>query len=263
MKVSPYRLQMFQNCRQQFKFVVIDDLTEVYSSPKPYLTMGAHVHNALKDLYDLPAEKRTAQVSESILRRRWKENRLGFADLEEEKKYGIQAIRMLRLFTHKMDVARDPVALEEFQNVECAPDVFLTGRIDRIDKEPEGLHIIDYKTGKFNEEWVSPEQLKLYAVMVANSMKAPVRKASFLYLATHTWYTIDVNEDLIEDAVEDLQEKVEQIRTEKEYSPEVGDHCKFCDFQEICPDKESVAKFLDEKEAAYKAKIELRKAQSE
>jgi len=244
MNLSPYRLQMFENCRQQFKFVVVDDLSDVYSSPKPYLTMGAHVHNALKDLYDVPAEDRTAEKAEALLRKRWPENRSGFVDQEEEKRYGVQAVKMLRLLVHKMDINVEPLATEEFQKVECAPDTYLTGRIDRIDEEPDGLHIIDYKTGKFNEAWVSPIQLKLYAVMAANSMKKPVHKASFLYLPTHTWYSVDINDDIIGETVEWVQEKVEDVKNETQYLPSVDDHCKFCDFQEICPSKEEVKEYL-------------------
>lgn len=245
MKISPWRLQMFDECRLKFKFTVVDELSDVYTSPRPYLTMGAHVHNALKDVYDLSGTERNANVLEDLLRKRWKENRTGFADIEEEKKYGMKAVKMLRLFAHKNDLELEPLNTEEFQKVEITPNVFLTGRTDRIDEEEDGLHIIDYKTGRYNEDWVSPMQLKLYAVMVQGSKPKPVTKASFLYLLSNTWYTIDIDQEVIQETVEELLEKVEEIKSEKEYEPTVGSHCKFCDFQDICTVKDQVKEILN------------------
>ena len=47
-KASPFKLQMYQQCPRQYKFHYIDLLAKKYEKPKPYLTMGSNVHDALR-----------------------------------------------------------------------------------------------------------------------------------------------------------------------------------------------------------------------
>ncbi len=239
---SPFKLRMFETCPRQYKFTYVDDLAKEYKKPKPYLTMGAHVHNALKDFYEqLDLESRTYEELEKILRRRWTENRKGFSDKDDEAKWGTKALNMLRLFVHRMDVSVDPAMLEDYYDVELDESLKLIGRIDRADELEDGsLHVIDYKTGKFDPEDVSDLQLILYALIVSANQKKPVTKASYLYLQTWDWHTIDVGQDEAEHAVEMVKEQVEKIKQESEFAPQVNKYCKNCDYLSICPAKDQV-----------------------
>src|SRR3990167_5081884 len=121
-KASAFKLRMYETCPQQYKFSYIDHLDKEYKKPKPYLTMGAHVHNALKDFYEqLEPEDRTYERLEKMLRKRWLENRRGFAGREDEAKWGVKALSMLRLFVHRMDMQVTPVMLEDYYDVEVDP----------------------------------------------------------------------------------------------------------------------------------------------
>lgn len=191
-KASPYKLKMFETCPLQYKFSYIDDLSDQYKTAKPYLTMGAHVHNALKDFYEkLKPEERTYENLEKLLRKRWLENRSGFAGVEDERKWGIKALMMLKLYVHKNDVAPTPCMLEDYYDAELNEDLKVLGRIDRVDEDDEGYHVIDYKTGKYNAEDLSEFQLIIYSLIMSANIKKPVYKASYLYLAENKWHTID------------------------------------------------------------------------
>ncbi|MFA6475545.1 MAG: PD-(D/E)XK nuclease family protein [Patescibacteria group bacterium] len=235
-KISPFKLTMYETCPQQYKFTYVDYLGDDYKTPKPYLTMGAHVHNSLKDLYEkyLPVE-RNYEVLEKLLRKRWKENRKGFTDLADEKKWGIKALQMLKLFSYKTDLTKTPVMLENYYDTDIAEDIKVLGRIDRVDEDPEGLHVIDYKTGQFKEDEVSDLQLAVYALIIQANQPKPVYKASYFYLASNQWYSIDISDDLFEPIKEELIEKVNQIRTDTQLLPRISSRCKHCDFIEICP----------------------------
>ncbi|MFH0818739.1 MAG: PD-(D/E)XK nuclease family protein [Patescibacteria group bacterium] len=248
-KASPYKLKMFETCPLQYKYAYIDFLGDKYKKAKPYLTMGAHVHNALHDFYDkLKPEERTWEALEKLLRTRWLENRHGFAGKEDEKKWGMKALQMLKLYINKNDVNKTPVMLEDYYDMDITEDIKILGRIDRIDKEAEGYHVIDYKTGKFDAEDTSDLQLIVYAMIMSHSVKAPVVKASYLYLSNNEWYTINVDPEEFNDTVESIREKVETIKQEKEFAPCINKFCKSCDFLEICPQKDIIEKMIKNKE---------------
>ncbi len=237
---------MFQTCPQQYKFTYIDHLDKEYKTPKPYLTMGAHVHNALHDFYDqLEVEDRSYENLEMILRRRWKENRVGFADRDDEAKWGVQALSMLRLFTHRMDTSVTPVMLEDYYDVEVTPELKILGRIDRADELEDGtLHVIDYKTGKYDPKDVNDLQLILYALIVSANQKKPVTKASYLYLKTWNWHTVEIGQEEADEAVEIVKEQVALIKKEKEFAPQINRYCKNCDYLAICPAKRQIEVML-------------------
>lgn len=246
-KISPFKLTMYETCPRQYKYTYVDYIADDYKTPKPYLTMGAHVHNSLKDLYEKysPAE-RTYPVLEELLRKRWRENRKGFSSIEDEREWGTKALQMLKLYTFKNDLTKTPVMLENYYDTEIAADIKVLGRIDRVDQDEEGLHVIDYKTGQFKEEEVSDDQLAIYAMIVRANQSIPVYKASYLYLATNQWYSIDISDDLFEPITEELIEKVNLIRADQKLEPKISSRCKHCDFIEICPRSAEAKQFIEQ-----------------
>lgn len=209
--------------------------------------MGAHVHNALKDFYEqLEPEDRTFDQLEKILRRRWVENRKGFSDTADEAAWGVKALNMLRLFVHRMDLTVEPILLEDYYDVEVDETLKILGRIDRVDELDDGtLHVIDYKTGKFDPEDVSDLQLILYSLIVSANQKKPVTKASYLFLPKWEWHTIEVNQDEADHAVELVREQVTKIQQEKEFAPQPNKYCRSCDFLEICPAREQIEVLIE------------------
>jgi CRISPR/Cas system-associated exonuclease Cas4 (RecB family) len=249
-RASAFKLNMFDTCGQQYKFTYIDHLDKEMKQPKPYLTMGAHVHNALHDFYaQLEPEDRTYERLEQLLRKRWRENRQGFSSIDDEKKWGIKALQMLKLYHHRTNVAETPVLLEDYYDAQISEDVKLLGRIDRADKLEDGsLHVIDYKTGKYDEESVGNLQLQLYAIIVSANKKEPVTKASYLYLQTMQWHTIEIAPEDLEESAAIVTEQVAAIKQEKDFLPNPNKYCKSCDFLTICPARERIQVMIDNEE---------------
>lgn len=243
-KVSPYKLNMYEVCPQQYKFTYVDFLADEYKTPKPYLTMGAHVHNSLKDFYELKPEDRNYEKLEQLLRKRWIENRRGFISQDDEHEWGLKALQMLKLYTYKNDVAPTPMLLENYYDMDLTEDVKVLGRIDRIDHDAQGLHVIDYKTGKYNEGEVSDEQLIVYAMIIRANQSIPVYKASYLFLATNQWYSLDITEDMYEEVTAGILEKVETMRADRTFTPKISSYCRHCDFIEICPKSVEAKQYL-------------------
>ncbi len=112
----------------------------------------------------------------------------------------------------------------------------IKGAIDRVDNadEGDGVHIIDYKTGKFPKNGKKDtEQLYLYAMAVQEIFqRQPL---------TLSYYFLEDNKSVVEEVDLEKMEKVriwattiiEQIK-EGEFKPTPGFHCKYCDYYDIC-----------------------------
>jgi putative RecB family exonuclease len=256
-RASSFKLTMYEQCPQKYKFHYIDGLAEQYKVPKPYLTMGAHVHNALRDLYEkVEPTDRTFEKAAQLLRQRWIENRKGFDSIDQEKEWGVKALNMLRLFTHRMDMTKTPVLLEDYYDTDIDADIRVLGKVDRADELEDGsLHVIDYKTGKYKEEEVSNLQLQIYSLIVSANRTQQVTKASYLFLPTMQWHTIDIDPEAIEEAAEEMREQVRTILATKEFPVQLNAYCGSCDFLAICPAQDDVRKQLAEKELLRAAEI--------
>ncbi|OGY79110.1 MAG: hypothetical protein A3B74_01425 [Candidatus Kerfeldbacteria bacterium RIFCSPHIGHO2_02_FULL_42_14] len=244
-KASAFKLSLYEVCPQQYKFVYVDRIAEEYKIARPYLTMGAHVHNALKDLYEkVSPEKRNFSVLERLFRARWKENRRGFRDLEEERKWGLSALAMLKLFCQRMDLLMTPVMLENYYEYQIDPALSVLGRIDRVDQGREGLHVIDYKTGKFKADDVNELQLQLYSLIVEKRTHQKVAKASFLFLPSFQWYSITPQPEDYDFVIEDVKLRARDILGDEKFLPRINRYCKNCDFLQICPAKEEALRSI-------------------
>ena len=238
-EASPFKLNMFLRCPMQYKFQYVDRLGSIYRKPRPYFTMGDHIHATLKDFLSIiPTDERNVTKLENLLREKWQRNRKGFKDREDEKRWGQKAIKQLQLFAQNQDLSITPFRVEDYHKVELTESIKLIGRIDRIDQEADdSLHIIDYKTGKIPAE-IDQIQLHIYALILTKEMELPISKASYLYLEPGKWQTIEPTPDDLEKARSYIVELVDKICAEKDYPATPNEYCGNCDFLEICPEKE-------------------------
>jgi putative RecB family exonuclease len=248
-EASPFSLNMFQQCPRQYRFQYIDHLGDIYRKARPYFTMGDHVHATLKDFLSIvPVSERNLLKLEDLLREKWRRNRKGFNDKEDEKRWGEKALNQLRWFAKNADLSVTPFMIENNHRAELTANILLKGRIDRVDKESDSsLHIVDYKTGKMPAE-INQLQLHIYALILSRKQDLPVKRASYLYLEIGKFHTIELTAQDLEQATSYVTDMVDRIRNEKEYLATPNIYCWNCDFLEICPSKEEAAKFAPEED---------------
>lgn len=239
LKLSPHSVVTFRECKQHYKFYYIDKLRDQYFRAKPYFTMGNHVHATLREfLSRTPIELRTPKTIKELLRRNWRQCRIGFKNKEDEKRWAQKALAQLERFVEEQDVAVQPLMVETSLEAQITPQVILRGRVDRVDTEADGsLHIIDYKTGNMPEE-MDWSQLHLYALILTRKLPYQVSKASFHYLSAGAVQTAEILPEVIEQTAWDLLVTAKDISTEKSFQPTPGAACKRCDFRPICPAKQ-------------------------
>jgi len=243
LRLSPTAVTCFRQCPKQYKFRYIDRLGDEYGGPRPYFTMGNHVHDTLKEfLTTVPLDERNMETMVRLLRKNWRRYRIGFRGQEDERRWAEKALRQLSSFVTSHDIRIRPYLVEAWFETEITPGLVLHGRIDRVDLQADRtLHVIDYKTGNTPEasDWT---QLHLNALVLSRKMPYPVSKASFIYLSSGLVDTSPIEGGVLDKARWDLLLTARSICCGRSFRPQPGAVCRRCDFRPICPERMKPAK---------------------
>lgn len=274
---SPYSIGLYTKCCKQYYFEYLDNYTSAYPNKQKIkqiqleagnrkeLIFGGLLHGILNILFHLPENERTEEKTLTTLKKAWTKDKGargkegGFPDVGEEREWYKEAIDILKKFCQTQNLSPSLAYLPEIEkedefvkaNLLKAPlqeDVILTGKIDRIDKEDESYHLIDYKTGRSERE--DEFQLMAYSILTEEALGMKLAKASYLYLRSGNLKSFQPGEEAKAKAKARVLEVAEQIRNDKEFPPHPTKICNWCDYVEFCPAKEEVKKLI----AEYKGK---------
>ena len=174
-------------------------LKHVYRDPKtnrkmklafPPLSLGQAVHEVIESLSILPVDLRFREPLINKFEIAWKKvtgKKGGFLNKETEQRYRARGEEMLKRVTDNPGpIIRQAVKIKmDLPNYWLSEDenIILCGKIDWLEYLPDDdrVHIIDFKTGKNNEDNASL-QLPIYLLLAENCQKRKVKKASYWYL---------------------------------------------------------------------------------
>jgi len=212
--VSHSSIKDFLNCPRAYY------LNNVYRDPytnhkiqiiSPPLSLGSAVHEVIESLSVLPTEDR---FKESLLKKFenvWKKcsgEKGGFVSSDQEQQYKKRGEAMLaRVIKNPGPVANLAVKIkQDLPHYWLSEDdnIILCGKIDWLEYLPDldVVNIVDFKTSKREEEGDSL-QLPIYHLLVSNTQKHKVNKASYWYL--------ELSETLVEKQLPDLEQAYKQI----------------------------------------------------
>ncbi len=241
--LSPSRASDFKVCPQLFKFKAID---KIEVPPTVYQARGTTAHLALQWLFDLAAPERTPEKLYELFRKAWVELRDDefpdlFTDTDQERTWGIESLEVLANYF----LVEDPTELEpldrELDMTEELGEITIRGILDRMEEEPDGLVITDYKTGKAPpERYAIPAffALKIYALLIRKRTgRTPVR-LKLMYLNGPTVYEIPVNDaqlDATQRKLEALWTAINRAIVEDNFPTRPGKLCDWCQYRDRCP----------------------------
>lgn len=232
------QLECFSNCPLQYKYTYV---LKVPTQTSPQLSFGNTIHKTLQffcqEYLKNPAVTRKDLLA--LYEKAWVP--IGYGSQAYEKNMKQEGKHMLTDFFidfHKHAVSI--TALEKKFKIKIPPDIFIVGKIDRVDKKGnKEIEIIDYKTGKkpSDKELKNSLQLSMYAIAATDKglFNTPLDKVrlSFYYLQNKEIYSMKKTDNELEAVKDTIRAMVGKIN-ENIYPPKKGKICNHCPFRIIC-----------------------------
>jgi len=219
-------------------------LKNMYRDPKsnhkisvmqPALALGQIVHNVVESLSTLAVEDR---LKESLLvkfENAWKEisgKKGGFTNEEEEEKYKKRGMEMMeRIMANPGPILKKAIKIRQdlpYFWLSEDQNIILCGKLDWLEymEDVDSVRIIDFKTGKFDEDPDSL-QLPIYTLLANNCQTKKVYGAQYWYLNRDT-KPVDVALPTEEEATKRLMEIARTIVLARKLSRFVCPHKEGC-----------------------------------
>jgi superfamily I DNA/RNA helicase/RecB family exonuclease len=240
LSLSASDLGLYLTCPLKYKFARVFGIPQ---EPTINQRFGILIHNVLERFHKEDED----QTGEEGLRRLmglfeagWR--RTGFGSSDDELQFRDRAREAMRLYWERESESEgEPVWLERKFDIRIG-EHYVRGRVDRVDRLPDGSHeLIDYKTGerKSEVELENDLQLALYRLAAREAWEVEAKSASYYYVLDADKVAAPIRPDdaeRVERTVLQVGEGVIGQDFEPRPSPTV---CSWCDYRLICPAAES------------------------
>lgn len=233
--LSHSSITLYNECPQKYKFKYVDKIPE---KPRHFFSFGQSVHLALEYFYG-PKEPKAPSLEDLLKHYREIWVKPGYRDENQEAEYFEEGRQILTRFYDKHAKSfHVPFSVEYNFNFEYE-GVPLTGKVDRIDKLPDGrLSILDYKTGKklAAGRLDIDAQLTMYQFACESQLGAEVGELIFYHLPTLKEHrTVRRDKPLVKELTSRIVETAEGI-TKDRFDPKPTENvCRWCDYKPLCP----------------------------
>jgi len=239
LRLSASDLDLYLTCPLKYKFARVFGIPR---APTINQRFGILIHNVLQRFHDPKTAPVDGGLDElmSMLDAGWR--RGGFGDSNDELQFHDRAVTaMENYWSSESESASQPVWLERQFEFRIGPH-YLRGRVDRVDRRPDGsFEVIDYKTGQRIEtgRHGGDIQLALY--------RLGAREAWDTEIAAGSYYYVLEGEKVEVEAAPDDRERVERTALEvgegilgQDFEPRPSPGvCGWCDFRLVCPAAEA------------------------
>jgi len=248
------QLAAFEKCPLQYKFNFI---LKIPVKGKSVFSFGKTMHGVFHDFLKLSSEEQFLQQDNLFDKKENKKSKLSFKTLEDlyeknwidewydskknKEEYYKKGKEIIKDFWQKFEKNPPNIlkingqpALELPFNLKINGNTFF-GVIDRIDDSPDGITIIDYKTGESKDklEANAKEQLLIYQIAAQEVLHLKPQKLAYFYVNNGKMMSFLGIEKELNDQKEKIIKEIEQIKN-SEFNPTPGWQCQYCDFKDIC-----------------------------
>jgi DNA helicase-2/ATP-dependent DNA helicase PcrA len=234
-RLSASAVQTYETCPLQFK---LDREWRIPGEVPAAMQYGGTMHRVLRAYYDSVRQGRP--MSEEVLLDLFRDD-LADAKIQDAYQHDLylqQGIEQLKEFLALCRRGELPEVLhtEEFFEVKVGATT-VAGRIDRVDKLPDGgVVITDYKTGKplSQEDADESLQLSIYALAAEAKWGYRADHLAFYNLSENTSVSTHRNEAQLQEARAKVKEVAENIAAGK-FDAKPSFSCRFCAYRMLCP----------------------------
>jgi putative RecB family exonuclease len=249
---TPSRLGTYDDCPRRYHLTYIVRPAPPRGAPWAHNSMGAAVHNALREWWLLPRPRRAPAAAGAALATGWISE--GFRDPAQSARWRDRARDWVESYVATLDPADEPIGLERGVAVTTAT-LALSGRVDRIDLRDGELVIVDYKTGRAGlstDDARGSTALAVYALGAARTLRRPCRRVELHHLPTGQVHGWDHTPESLQRHVTRAEALAEDIVTARDtveagadpddvFPPRTGRHCSWCDLRRHCPAGQAAA----------------------
>jgi len=255
--LSYSQLRLYQVCPRQYEFATIKKLPR---SVSPAESFGSSVHNTFKKWGDIEVESGKSKVesdqmfmfdsgeqttsnlplSNASLIELWHQTFSPNAfksrvEADFARQRGEQT--MDHFFKWWSQKPRTVLAVEKGFSL-AIDGLTLTGRFDRVEKDEDGIHVIDFKTSppRDQNKVDADLQLSIYAIAVEQEFEQPCSMLSFLFVSEDGCEerTTERSESQLADARKQIL-SLHTMIDERDFHPTPAvEKCKRCPFRNVC-----------------------------
>ena len=231
--LSYTQVDTYLRCPQMYQYRFVFRLP---TRPRPQMQFGRILHEALKDALGSIERERplTWEMVDAAYVAAWARER--FCAPEQAPSLQDLGRSYLRRAFDAGDLSK-PLLLEQPFSLRV-DGLRLSGRIDRVDRHPDGSYeVIDYKTGsaKLAVELQRDLQLGVYALAAREVFRFDPLSLSYYYLETGARVTVDKPAERLEDDRQTIVRVADGIRAELFPAKPDRMKCAGCDFRLLCP----------------------------
>lgn len=248
---SPSRLLAWLDCPRRYRMQYLDRPRPEPRGRRAHTSMGIAVHNALRDWWDLPLEKRTPSAGAELVSGSWID--VGFRDREQSTRWLARAREQVREYLTGIDPTRQPRGIERTVSMKTGR-LGLSGRVDRLDDRDGELVVVDYKTSReapTAEDARTSLPLALYAAAVWKMFRHRCLAVELHHVPSgevvrhdHTPESLTRKVDEAVSIARDAQaaDRDHEIHGAESdsFPPRVSALCRWCDFRAYCREGQAV-----------------------
>lgn len=225
--MSYSRIDTYDMCRAKYYYSYIQKEERVFG---PAAALGNMVHGVLEEV-DWTAPLDLDAMLENLVKQR------DVYDPDREIPADLVAVgtTVLEEFVDRHDGDRFNVLGAEVPFAIVVGSALIVGYIDRVDRDANGIHITDYKTGKYEvaqKNVADNFQTGLYALAMSKTYPGEPITAELYYLRSGKQKGHLYTPEELEVVEQRLVDKINEIITDRNYSPTDNTRvCSFCDFR--------------------------------
>jgi putative RecB family exonuclease len=244
---TPSRLTAFEDCPRRYRFTYLDRPAPPKGPPWAHTSLGASVHTALRNWYELPPAHRSPARLPTLLTATWV--REGYRDLGQERDAWRRAASWLERYVGSGRLPVEPLGVERVVATRT-PRMVFSGRADRVDDRGEaGVVVVDYKTGRgelSERDARASQPLALYAFAAASTFRRRCHRVELHHLPTGEVASAELSEEAVARQVRRAEATAADIRAaeraladgadpDRTFPTRSGPGCGWCDYRRSCP----------------------------